>query len=945
MSASQDQIYFNIDGRIVTSPIQWEDVAVVGDSGSRKIKFITNKFVDGINLYTKNIRVNFVNAGLEEGQDLVSEKENISTEKFCFYWVLSSNVCKTEGFVKFSIEFYSEAESFTLSTIQNSNKIFIQKSITLGEHEVFPPTVQQGDYKDDPVFISNRQIIIPDNKKISAVEGDKNSQFISFIMDKKIDGIDLTKKTAHIAYINAEGIKGCAPTTQVSVVQSDDSLITFGWILDALVCNKPGKVSFSVFFTNPTNDSDDETEDTESDYFWSTMPATVFIEKGIGEISISPQPTETWMANWLRQLSQVAQIAASYHIDYNIHTVYSDPQESTVTELKIGFKGKNDTDFNYTPDIVKIIEGIIGDKISSDTTLRAAILAIAQEVIPSQFIVDQTFDGTSIRAQSGVAISSIVNAKANKDALEEANKRIENLALLAKGVLYNDQIDSTVAYTKAIPAGAQKYASIDKIGGKTVVFNQLANKALYPATTTYNGVTFTNNNDGTITANGTNVSVDELVYTLQSLTLDTTHKYLSIGCPVTDFPQLQKPFLRITNATDSDYGNGAILQPTVSSTSMSIRIPASITVSAIIFKPQLFDLTLMFGAGNEPTTVDQFRKMFPDTMYSYDAGSLLSAKTNKIVSVSKNLFDFSKLPNTITNATVNKTNNTITVNANTTNVGSGKTLKQLCPELRAGDTVTLNAVNSSAVADKLIYLYSIQTSWSFGTSKTITQDILNSSVYFYNKVNNPDANTISEIQIVRGSYTSQTIPSYTPYKSPIEKTIPQAVLNLEGYGLSAGTVYNEIDWERRKLIKRVGSIDLGTLTWVVGYDGFYTAGISNIKYASTTTEQANIVCKNYVTKSYSAKQNKTICAWSGGNCVLITDNSYSSAEAFKTAMNGVILYYELVTPAEVDISDKISEDNLIEVEAGGSLTFEQVGNYQLPTPNTETFIIKVANAI
>lgn len=33
--------------------------------------------------------------------------------------------------------------------------------------------------------------------------------------------------------------------------------------------------------------------------------------------------------------------------------------------------------------------------------------------------------------------------------------------------------------------------------------------------------------------------------------------------------------------------------------------------------PQLFDLTEMFGAGNEPTTVEEFKEKFPDDLYPY----------------------------------------------------------------------------------------------------------------------------------------------------------------------------------------------------------------------------------------------------------------------------------------------------------------------------------------
>lgn len=46
-------------------------------------------------------------------------------------------------------------------------------------------------------------------------------------------------------------------------------------------------------------------------------------------------------------------------------------------------------------------------------------------------------------------------------------------------------------------------------------------------------------------------------------------------------------------------------------------------IAVTIENPMLLDLTQMFGAGNEPTTLEQFESMFPLDWYEYDTGSLL----------------------------------------------------------------------------------------------------------------------------------------------------------------------------------------------------------------------------------------------------------------------------------------------------------------------------------
>ena len=47
-------------------------------------------------------------------------------------------------------------------------------------------------------------------------------------------------------------------------------------------------------------------------------------------------------------------------------------------------------------------------------------------------------------------------------------------------------------------------------------------------------------------------------------------------------------------------------------------------------KAQLFDLTQMFGTGNEPATVAEFRAVFPDDYYPYNTGELKSIMSETV---------------------------------------------------------------------------------------------------------------------------------------------------------------------------------------------------------------------------------------------------------------------------------------------------------------------------
>ena len=79
--------------------------------------------------------------------------------------------------------------------------------------------------------------------------------------------------------------------------------------------------------------------------------------------------------------------------------------------------------------------------------------------------------------------------------------------------------------------------------------------------------------------------------------------------------------------------------------------------------------------------------------------------------------------------------------------------------------------------------------------------------------------------------------------------------------------------------------------------------------------------------------------------IQVKDTAYTDAAAFKQAMQGVILYYELANPIVTDISTLIPDDFLrnLTVEAGGSITFKG-GNddYRIPVPSEEEYIVRLS---
>lgn len=130
------------------------------------------------------------------------------------------------------------------------------------------------------------------------------------------------------------------------------------------------------------------------------------------------------------------------------------------------------------------------------------------------------------------------------------------------------------------------------------------------------GITCTRNTDGTLTINGT-ASARVIMDT--PINLLANHHYILLGCPVGGSSDKYQFDLNAFPLVDT--GEGAIgISTSNLSTTFRIRIESGCTVNNLIFRPQVFDLTQLFDAGNEPNTVEEFRMLFPANYYPYCQG-------------------------------------------------------------------------------------------------------------------------------------------------------------------------------------------------------------------------------------------------------------------------------------------------------------------------------------
>ena len=195
-------------------------------------------------------------------------------------------------------------------------------------------------------------------------------------------------------------------------------------------------------------------------------------------------------------------------------------------------------------------------------------------------------------------------------------------------------IDQSFTYRES-PAIQDGLARIDKIKGNTLVWNQLQQSA--SESQTINGITYTVNNDGYITANGT-ATATSIFYLPKIGQLYANHKYLVKGCPsggTSDTYMITFRCNGFSTVLTNEVGNGDIVNgQNYNDGQMGIRITGGVTLNNAKFYPQAFDLTKM---GMDISSPSEFTSIFPLPYYDYNAGTFLSFNGNGLKTTGKNL--------------------------------------------------------------------------------------------------------------------------------------------------------------------------------------------------------------------------------------------------------------------------------------------------------------------
>ena len=331
---------------------------------------------------------------------------------------------------------------------------------------------------------------------------------------------------------------------------------------------------------------------------------------------------------------------------------------------------------------------------------------------------------------------------------------------------------------------------------------------------------------------------------------------------------------------------------------------------------KLIDLTLMFGAGNEPSTVEEFEAMFPEAYYPYNAGTLKSNDAEALETGGFNEID----------------------------TASGELSSQYFGHYYVNNDGTLMSLASNnafrvKVFPNTAYYYKKSSGENLGGPGIIRFEDADKNFISFNLSGYSEAYVAFTtpvnaayivISVASGvSYAMQLNLSdasrngqYEPYwKRRIELGLKSFkvkdgqgnVITITGGLKSAGSVYDEI--VGNKYVKRVGSVDLGTAAVLqssqVANAYVFDFGPSIAQPTSSTIQTAivNAVCERYIAVAYQNIADKTMAyrqsSSPNARGIIIKDsawNGYSESQV-KSAMSGVMLYYELATPIEYELAE------------------------------------------
>lgn len=433
-------------------------------------------------------------------------------------------------------------------------------------------------------------------------------------------------------------------------------------------------------------------------------------------------------------------------------------------------------------------------------------------------------------------------------------------------------------------------------------------------TTTQNGVTCTNNGDGTYTVNGTatGIAVFVVYYNFADV-YGSASSLKMVGCP--SGGSAQKYFLRSYRKGGNpeildEYGSGiSIGSFKESESNIAIIVKSGATVNNLIFKPMLTTDTTATYADFEPYTGGI---PSPNPDYPQEIKSVVNP-TVKVCG--KNLWDNFK---TLSSGNVEQKNGTYIVTTDTMQV-------DVTPSSVGSRPLLLKANNT--------YTFSLKTTVSTSGNRYVCLRYTNGEIKNINFINNNFINFVPErdvekigfilyrsvagdkvydVQLEMGS----EVTPYEPYRDEQTVTLPYT---LNAIPVSSGGnvtidgqqyIADYVDVERGKLVRMVGECIISDMNQItrITTNTFFVYGIDNPFVINDGNDDiARLQTNKYQGVAAMNRENNKYFyrCWMSthdNNKPIAFHSNTDDLSTFKNEVYGTKILYQLATPVEIDLA-------------------------------------------
>lgn len=355
----------------------------------------------------------------------------------------------------------------------------------------------------------------------------------------------------------------------------------------------------------------------------------------------------------------------------------------------------------------------------------------------------------------------------------------------------------------------------------------------------------------------------------------------------------------------------------------------SITDQVVYVKHWIMvDLTLMFGAGNEPTSVLEFNRLFPKPYYEYNPGELISSKSSALKSIGQNAFDgeweIGSLPSGTNVYNCRSKNFIEVIPGETYALSNGTDVAKFTTEdngwyLYEYDA-DKNLIKNTSKYDGL---------YTPNTVKTFTLTNQTKYVKFYLYSTHADFST-------SGFPSTITFRLYwdtpnVPYKAHEKQTVALPNIELRSVpDYANGGEIHDVAYSSGGGKRRVGFVDVSQLNPFYNPNAkawqFPSGSLDGIKAPAGWGDLANAICDKYLQIDANHGYNQDVVGYFYINPsgILYINNGSTT-----TAPTGTI-FYELAEETDITDQENPGWTELVKVDNYGTIGYDSEQTIQVP---------------